>query len=82
MPVKTHNERVNEQVRQYAKVENMHGQLADIFLFWQKKYFKPRFDGLFEVNNHFEFYAKPLATRITRTGIRELISFGCGDAQV
>jgi len=82
MPTKSHTERVKEQVQQYAKVEDMHGQLADIFPYWQKKYFRPRFVDLFHINNHFEFYAKPLAERIARTGVRDLISFGCGDAQI
>lgn len=82
MPTSNHQDRVNSQIRQYAAVENMHGQLGDIFFYWQKKYFKPRFDELFNVSNHFEFYAKPFAKRIARTGVRDLISFGCGDAQV
>src|SRR5688500_615264 len=79
---KTHDERIKEQIRQYANTENMHGQLADIFRYWQEKYFKPRFADVCRVNNHLEFYAKPMAERIRRTGVRDLISFGCGDAQV
>lgn len=79
---KTHDERIKEQIRQYANTENMHGQLADIFRYWQEKYFKPRFADVCRVNNHLEFYAMPMVERIRRTGVRDVISFGCGDAQV
>lgn len=79
---KTHDERIKEQIQQYAKTENMHGQLADIFRYWQEKYFKPRFADVCQAGNHLEFYAKPMADRIRKTGVRDVISFGCGDAQV
>lgn len=79
---KSHDERIREQIRQYAGTENMHGQLADIFRYWQEKYFKPRFSEVCRAGNHLEFYAKPMADRIRKTGVRDVISFGCGDAQV
>lgn len=79
---KSHEQRIKEQIQQYANTENMHGQLSDIFRYWQEKYFKPRFSEVCRANNHLEFYAKPMAERIRRTGLRDVISFGCGDAQV
>ncbi|MCK9231094.1 MAG: hypothetical protein RBS58_09665 [Syntrophales bacterium] len=69
-------------MRQYEHTENMHAQLSDIFRYWQEKYFKLGFTEIFAVNNHLEFYWKPFAERIIKTGNRNLISFGCGDAQV
>lgn len=77
-----HDSRVQSQIRQYAEVDDMHGQLADIFRYWQETYFKQRFVDIFGVNNHFEFYSKALARRIAATGNQDVISFGCGDAQV
>lgn len=82
MLVKTHEERVKEQIRQYEKTENMHAQLADIFRYWQEKYFKPRFTEVCRVNNHLEFYWKPIVKRMQETGMRDVVSFGSGDAQV
>ena len=35
---KSHETRLKEQINQYAKVENMHSQLADAFFYWQNKY--------------------------------------------
>jgi len=77
-----HDERIKAQIKQYEKTENMHGQLEDIFRYWQEKYFKPRFSEVCRANNHLEFYWKAMAERIHTTGLRDLISFGCGDAQV
>lgn len=75
-------QRVKEQIRQYEHTENMHAQLPDIFRYWQEKYFKPRFVEVCGVNNHLEFYWKPIAKRIQQIGCKNVISFGCGDAQV
>lgn len=74
--------KIEEQKRQYEHTENMHAQLSDIFRYWQVKYFRPRFTDVCEVNNHLEFYWKPFAKRIQKTGCPDLISFGSGDAQV
>ncbi len=79
---KEYARKILEQIRQYEHTENMHAQLSDIFRYWQEKYFKQRFTEIFSVNNHLEFYWKPFAQRIMETGNRNLISFGCGDAQV
>lgn len=78
----SHEQRIQEQIRQYAKTDNMHGQLADIFHYWQNKYFKPRFLEVCHAPNHLAFYGLPMAERIRRTGVRDVISFGSGDAQV
>ena len=77
-----YGQKVKEQLRQYEHTENMHAQLSDIFRYWQIKYFKPRFLEVCEANNHLDFYWKPLAQRIRQTGCNDVISFGCGDAQV
>ena len=77
-----YGQKVKEQLRQYEHTENMHAQLSDIFRYWQVKYFKPRFLEGWETNNHLDFYWKPLAKRIRQTGCGDVISFGCGDAQV
>lgn len=74
--------KINEQIRQYENTEDMHSQLSDIFTYWQVKYFRPRFVEVCEVNNHLELYWKPIAKRINETGCQDIISFGCGDAQV
>lgn len=79
---KSHEQRIQEQIRQYQHTENMHAQLADIFRYWQEKFFKPRFSAVCQANNHLEFYAKPLARRVRETGNLNIISFGCSDAQV
>lgn len=75
-------QKIKEQIRQYEHTENMHAQLSDIFRYWQEKYFKPRFSEIFGVNNHLEFYWKPFADCIKKTGCLNLVSFGPGDAQV
>lgn len=79
---KQYLQKVKEQIRQYEHTENMHAQLADIFRYWQEKYFKPRFTEICGVNNHLEFYWKPIAKRIEQTGCKNVISFGSGDARV
>jgi SAM-dependent methyltransferase len=79
---KTHEQRIQEQIRQYANTESMHGQLADIFRYWSQTFFKQRFKDVCRADNHLEFYAHPLAERVRRTGLRDVISFGSGDAQV
>jgi SAM-dependent methyltransferase len=79
---KEYKKKVKEQIRQYEHVENMHAQLSDIFRYWQIEYFKPRFFDVCNANNHLEFYWKPFAKRIQKTGCRDVISFGSGDAQV
>jgi SAM-dependent methyltransferase len=77
-----YKKKIMEQIRQYQHTDNMHAQLSDIFRYWQEKYFRERFREVCEVNNHLEFYWKPFAKRIQQTGCHNLISFGCGDAQV
>ncbi len=79
---KQYVQKVKEQIRQYENTENMHGQLSDMFRYWQIKYFKPRFLEVCDANNHLEFYWKPFKNRIEKTGCKDLISFGSGDAQV
>jgi hypothetical protein len=79
---KQYMQKIKEQIRQYEHTENMHAQLSDIFRYWQVKYFKPRFLEVCDANNHLEFYWKPLAKHIQQTECRNVISFGCGDAQV
>ncbi|MBU1191297.1 MAG: class I SAM-dependent methyltransferase [Gammaproteobacteria bacterium] len=79
---KEYMQKVKEQIRQYETTEDMHAQLSDMFRYWQEKYFKPRFFEIFGANNHLDFYWKPLAERIQKTGCRDVISFGSGDAQV
>lgn len=79
---KQYVQKIKEQIRQYEHTEDMHAQLSDIFRYWQEKYFKPRFTEIFNVNNHLEFYWKPFARCIQETGCKDVISFGCGDAQV
>lgn len=82
MKSELYHKKVTEQIKQYQNTENMHAQLSDIFKYWQVKYFKPRFHDICKANNHLEFYAKPMADRIKITGCNNIISFGCGDAQV
>lgn len=82
MQTKPYLQRIQEQIRQYLHTEDMHAQLADIFRYWQETYFKPRFSAVCKVNNHLEFYAKPLARSIKNSANPNIVSFGCGDAQV
>jgi len=77
-----YQKKLEEQIQQYKTSENMHSQLSDIFAYWQQEYFRPRFRDICGVNNHLEFYWKPIAERIKLTGCCDLISFGSGDAQV
>jgi len=79
---KTHEQRVQEQIKQYEKTENMHTQLSDIFSYWQAEYFRERFRDVCQVNNHIEFYGRPIMDAIQKSGCKNVISFGCGDAQV
>jgi SAM-dependent methyltransferase len=79
---KSHEQRIKEQINQYAKVENMHSQLADAFRYWQQRYFKPRFQELTGCSNYLDFYAKAFIERINRTGNGNIVSFGSGDGAV
>lgn len=80
--MKSHEDRIKEQIKQYEKVDNMHAQLPDIFSYWQVKYFRDNFRSVCQVNNHIEFYGKPFLEAISATGCNHVISFGSGDAQV
>lgn len=79
---KSHEMRIQEQIQQYAKVESMHAQLADVFSYWQGKYFRPNFQALTGCDNYLHFYADTFARRIALTGNRRVISFGSGDGAV
>lgn len=79
---KTHNQRIAEQIQQYAKVENMHAQLSDVFTYWQTKYFRKRFVETTGANNYLDFYAKAFLNRIEMTGVNRIASLGSGDGAV
>lgn len=76
-----YEQRVQQQIKQYATTENMH-QLPKSFAYWQRKYFLPAFETIFGVKNHLEFYAKYLGEGMTSSKCWRIASLGCGDGAV
>lgn len=79
---KNMDQSIREEIRHFQNAANIHGQLSDIFRYWQTRYFKERFTEIFRANNHLEFYALPFMRSILASGCANLVSFGTGDAQV
>lgn len=75
-------DKVKQQIKQYAHVENMHASLPDVQQYYQQKYNRDRSQALFGVSNYFEFYAKPLISAIKQTKKPDVISIGSGDGAV
>jgi SAM-dependent methyltransferase len=70
-----YNQRVAEQIAQYAEVEDMH-VLPEVFHFWSHNYVRPGLQSVFGVEAVPDFYT----TGILQCGPNpRVLSIGCGD---
>jgi len=74
-----YRDRVKQQIDQYADISDMHAQLSSITDYWKRTYMSPHFNEVTGMSNYIEFYAKPFADRISKTGEKNLVSLGSGD---
>lgn len=78
----SYDQRINQQIKQYEKDENLHKDLPNVQRYYQINYISKGFKTLFGVDNHFEFYALPFTRAIKETGNSTIISIGSGDGAV
>lgn len=79
---KSHDQRLEEQIKQYAENEDMHGDLSATYFYWQQKHLAPKFRELTGFHNHLQLYAQTFIDRIRRTGNNKIASIGSGDGQL
>jgi SAM-dependent methyltransferase len=79
---KSHDQRVAEQIQQYADNDDMHGDLSATYNYWTQKFLVPRLQAVTGHYNHLDVYAKTFIDRIKRTGNPNIASVGSGDGSL
>jgi ubiquinone/menaquinone biosynthesis C-methylase UbiE len=74
-------QRVSNQIAQYASVENMN-VMSDVWHYWQKQYFLPRFREVMGAAAPFHLYLETFSEAMRRTGNHRLLSVGFGDGLI
>jgi 2-polyprenyl-3-methyl-5-hydroxy-6-metoxy-1,4-benzoquinol methylase len=73
----TYEQRVQEQIAQYAHVENIH-DLPQVFHLWSRRFLRPGLKEVFGTETVEGFYASAVADIRTKEPKR-IFSIGCGD---
>jgi cyclopropane fatty-acyl-phospholipid synthase-like methyltransferase len=78
----SYEERVAQQIAQYAKTVNMH-ELPEIFHVWSNAYLRPGMEDVFKTSTVAEFYALAyIEGKSTTDHTHSILSVGCGDGSV
>lgn len=70
--------RVEQQIRQYENVANMH-ELPDAFHVWSHNYLRPALVDVFDIGSVAEFYAAAFLDASKGKAHPRFLSIGCGD---
>lgn len=72
------SQRSDQQIAQYADVEDMHSALGEIHEYWRAKHFSARFREGTGALNHLDLYARPIMEEFFRSGQCRILSLGSG----
>lgn len=74
--------RIENQIAQYASVEDMHSSLGSINEYWKKECQSMRFRDATKTKNHIDLYAKAISQGLSESNSNAIASLGSGDGAV